>query len=240
MAWYAYKYGEITVLSEQQANATEIYNILYGYGYSLEAICAILANIKAESGYNPWQWEGDDVRTTSNYLSFSGGYGLVQWTPCWEYIDNSIAQGYSGYSPNFDNQQGTENDGNAQILFVNYQLFNGGNWIIQAPGSDQYNAYLNRLSEIGIDYTRFYNVTAGQFKAASGPNPGTVYTRDDWIGAFATNYLRPNSYALRDRWTKMTTAYDYWWEYFSGQPPTPPTPTARKGMPVWMMIDYRF
>lgn len=239
--WYAKNTGGYDLYSiEAEGNANEICNILTPLSYVLSAICAILGNIRRECDYNPWQWENNDIRTTSNYHSFTGGYGLMQWTPCYEYIDSSTAQGYSTYSPNFLDSPGTASDGDAQILFMNHQCL-GNDWFAQTPGSNQYNAYLNRLSSIGIDYTRFYNMTFAQFKAGSGPQPNITYTRDDWLGAFATNYLRCNSYELADKFSKMSIAYNYWYEYFSGNPPSPdpPIPVLTKHkMPVWMMIKY--
>ena len=246
MAWYAKNTGYYSIGTTQaDGNCTEIYNFLYPLGYSIESICAIIGNVNRECAFNPWLWEGNSFRSTENYRSFTGGYGLVQWTPCTEYIDSNVARSYSTYAPNFSNQAGQYHDGNAQINFVDYQIHTPGNWFTATGG--QYNAYLYRLSEIGIDYTRFYNMTVQQFMNASGPNPNITYTYDDWIGAFATCYLRPTSTVLARDWYKMRDAYTYYYNYFTGSPPTPPTPPIPPGpvppsithhMPVWMMIDY--
>ena len=239
--WYAKNTGDYNLGDYQaDANGEEIFMLLGNMNYSFTAICAVLGNIYRECGYNPWQWE-TGFRTTTDYHSFSGGYGLIQWTPCWEYIDSSVAQSYSAYSPNFRDRPGTPQDGEAQILFMNYQIING-EWRTNPVGGGQYNAYLRELSAIGIDYTRFYNMTPTQFITGSGPNPNITYTRDDWLGAFATNYLRPTSWILARDFYKMSDAYNYWYEYFSGQPPTPdpPIPPEYKPhkMPLWMMINY--
>lgn len=262
--WYAKNTGGYNIGdAEANSNCEEIYNFLNSLGYAFEAVCAVIGNINRECGFNPWQWEtwyGYNSRiTTTNYNYQRGGYGLMQFTPypptpypnIQPYVDSSVAQSYAYYAPNFYDRPGSPTDGVAQLEFMNYQMFDQSprEWFAQSPGSDQYNAYLNALSNIGVDYTRFYNMSAGQFKAASGPSAGIVYTRDDWIGAFATCYLRPTSTYLARDWNVMIDAYDYYYQYLQGYtpqppgppvPPEPPTPTARKGMPVWMMIDYRF
>lgn len=71
---------------EMRGNVDEIYAQLYNvYGWSIEAISAVLGNMQHESFLNPAQTQiGYPIGTQS------GGYGLVQWTPaskfknwCW-------------------------------------------------------------------------------------------------------------------------------------------------------------
>ena len=261
--WYAKNTGGYNIGdNEANENCKEIYNYLYTLGYAFEAVCAVIGNINRECSFNPWQWEtwyGYSSRiTTTNYYNQDGGYGLMQFTP-WPatphpntqpYVDSPVAQSYAYYAPNFYDRPGSPTDGVAQLEFMDYQIFTQTprEWFAQNPSSGQYQAYLNALAGIGIDYTRFYNMTGAEFKAASGPSPSVVYTRDDWLGAFATCYLRPTSTVLARDWYRMTDAYDYYYQYLQGYtpvppeppvPPVPPTPT-RKRMPVWMMIDYRY
>lgn len=261
--WHAKNVGGYSIGdTEANENCVEIYNYLNALGYTLEAVCAVIGNINRECGFNPWQWEtwyGYNSRiTTSNYKYQSGGYGLMQFTPypptpypnTQPYVDSSIARANSYYAPNFYDRPGSPSDGNAQLYFMDYQIFTQQprEWFAQSPGSGQYNAYLNALANIGIDYTRFYNMTGTQFKNGSGPDPNIVYNKTDWVGAFATCYLRPTSTYLARDWNVMINAYDYYYNYLSGIPPTPPdppippgpTPTTHHKMPVWMMIDYEY
>ena len=51
MSWVAHvsnKIGSMTQ-SEMEQNATEIYNQLRGYGWTLNAICAVLGNMQQKS-----------------------------------------------------------------------------------------------------------------------------------------------------------------------------------------------
>lgn len=117
--WYAKKYGAYNRTdAEAENNATMIYNILTSLGWSLNPICAVLGNMEAESGYNPWRWEGDNVPYYSDAYGWGNGYGLVQFTPARKYIFDSNAQVLSGYAPNFYDVQGNASDGNAQMLFI--------------------------------------------------------------------------------------------------------------------------
>ena len=60
-------------------NAELVYDRLSRYGFTVNAISAIVANMEAESTINPGIWEG--------LFPYSGGYGLVQWTPYEKYAD---------------------------------------------------------------------------------------------------------------------------------------------------------
>lgn len=55
--------------------------------WPVECIAGILGNVQAESGFNPWRWQGDRYGT-------SRGYGLFQYTPASGYIS------LSGTTPN--------------------------------------------------------------------------------------------------------------------------------------------
>lgn len=52
--------------------------------WSVESVAGMLGNVQAESGFNPWRWQGDRVGT-------SRGYGLFQFTPASDYLSLSDA-----------------------------------------------------------------------------------------------------------------------------------------------------
>lgn len=77
--WY-YAPTEIPLLeSEKEWNASKAMTILRQNGFTIYASAGIVGNMWAESQMNPGRWEGD--------TPYSGGYGLVQWTPYTLYSD---------------------------------------------------------------------------------------------------------------------------------------------------------
>lgn len=104
--------------SEAEDNARMIYGILSSRGWTLNAVCGMLGNIGAESGYNPWRWQDDDILSSTSELlnSRKHGYGLVQFTPANKYVKNATS--FSGYGPNFSDKTGNTLDGQAQVYYI--------------------------------------------------------------------------------------------------------------------------
>lgn len=123
MAWHNQaRYGFSSDSTEAEENVKMMADILVGQcGWSLNAVAGLAGNQFAESGYNPWRWESDDIlaSTDTDLIATSKvhGYGLFQFTPSGKYINS--ASGYSGYGPNYSDKTGSENDGTAQLLFIN-------------------------------------------------------------------------------------------------------------------------
>lgn len=101
--------------AEMRANGIEIYQYFSSYGWSINAICAMLGNMQSESGVNPGIWEG--------LTPYSGGYGLVQWTPYSKYKNWAGAQ--------------WENNGPLECARVIFEFNNGLQWSTQIAW-DQY------------------------------------------------------------------------------------------------------
>lgn len=117
--FYAKKFNAYSRDSNEAINnATEIYAILLGRGWTIYAVCGMLGNVGYESGYNPWRWQGDNVQPVGNYPWTNIGYGLVQFTPASKYISSEQAHSLPGYAPNFSNSVGNSTDGYSQVLFV--------------------------------------------------------------------------------------------------------------------------
>lgn len=112
--YYGSYFNESSTLSAAQVNvnATYIAHFFTVEGWSMNAIAGILGNMQAESGLNPGRWQSDNV---GNY---SGGYGLVQWTPATNYTNWCTATGYSDPS---------EMDNN--LVRIIYELAHGLQWI---------------------------------------------------------------------------------------------------------------
>lgn len=87
--YYGSFFGESEPLNkdEKEINALYIRNYLHAQGWSVQAIAGILGNMESESTMNPGRWQSNDI---GNY---SGGYGLVQWTPASKYIDWCFEKG---------------------------------------------------------------------------------------------------------------------------------------------------
>lgn len=122
--WYAKNTGAYTLGSaEANNNAVMIYNTLTAMGYAYNPICAILGNIGYESGYNPWRWQSDYVVASNqtNYINYQTGhaYGLLQFDPAGQYINNATARTYPEFAPNFSNQAGRPEDGAGQLKYMN-------------------------------------------------------------------------------------------------------------------------
>lgn len=119
MAWHCKVSGAYAREStEAIENAKMIYGVLSAQGWTLNAVCGVLGNMGAESGYNPWRWQSDKIGSSGGSPWTNKGYGLVQFTPGGKYINDSHAKAFSGYGPNFSDKRGNVNDGNAQMLFV--------------------------------------------------------------------------------------------------------------------------
>ena len=120
MTWNCKTYGGYNRTSaEAKENATMVYSVLYSLGWTLEAVCGVLGNIEAESAYNPWRWQSDSILPVGDpRIDYQNAhaYGLCQWDPAGKYINNGGS--YNGYGPNYSNRTGSQNDGTAQMLYL--------------------------------------------------------------------------------------------------------------------------
>lgn len=95
--------------SEMENNASLIYTEFSGYGWTDNAIAAILGNMQAESTINPQLYESLIVDNTR-------GYGLTQWTPATKLIEWCEQN-------NFD-----YTDGGSQLNRIVHELQNNLQW----------------------------------------------------------------------------------------------------------------
>ena len=100
-------------ISQMQNNAELIWAYGYSVGWTKEATAAILGNMQAESSINPGIWE--------SLNPYSGGYGLVQWTPYTKYSQWATAQGYAW-----------QDNGAAELLRISYEAANNIQWFYNA------------------------------------------------------------------------------------------------------------
>ena len=116
-SWHAKTYGAYDRESNEAfENAICVLNLLTDLGWTLQAMCAVYGNIEAESGYNFWRWEGDNVPSASG--SHLSGYGFPQFTPARKYIESQYAWANTGFGPHFSDWQGSLYDGDSQLRFI--------------------------------------------------------------------------------------------------------------------------
>lgn len=80
-------------MADMQKNAKEIYDYFSIRNWTDNAIAGILGNMQSESHCNPGVWQG---LKEGNY---SGGFGLVQWTPATNYTNWAKSNGYEITDP---------------------------------------------------------------------------------------------------------------------------------------------
>ena len=152
--WHAKQTGSYSPTSQEAYdNALLSMQIMMNeYGWTKAAACGVFGNIDYEGVWNPWRWEGDNVRTRAQAQSDTGythGYGLIGWTPAGKYQFNNFSlngvilfpnynqESYPGYGPNWSDQAGLATDGAAQIKLICEAMARGsGNiWIQRKPCS---------------------------------------------------------------------------------------------------------
>lgn len=110
MAWISGNYY-LSTAADLENNAREVWRCLSGYGYTVNGVAAILANMQAESTINPGIWENLTPSSTPGAIV---GYGLCQWTPWNKYAD------WAG--------SGWENNGDKECARIKYEADNGIQW----------------------------------------------------------------------------------------------------------------
>lgn len=202
-------YGFVRTTAEAADNATMVMDILSSLGWGKAAICAALGNFEEESGYNPWRWQSETILSVNDSRigivcgnNTGHAYGIMQSDPAANYIYRDVSPSFSGYGPNYSNQTGSQNDGTAQMYYLNWVCTN------YSDGScGGWNA--NYLSSIPF----------ATFKAQTDLS---TYTIDQLTKIFHDGYERSARWAATGA-TRIAAA-SYWWDYFGGY--TPPTPSG--------------
>lgn len=197
--WY-YKtlHGYDKDSTEALSNCELIYGILSDYGWTLNAVCGVLGNIGAESQYNPWRWQHDKVLEKGSSLmeSTEHGYGLFQFTPPKKYALNATAQSFAGFGVNYSNEEGSPNDGNAQLKFMNENV--DGGYFLKEHAT--------------------YPLTFAQYKRST-------QTPEYLAKAWLHNYERPADPSATEN-ARASLARYWYNKLSGVTPPTPPTPTG--------------
>ena len=182
MAWfaeytngYASSYGfaddrNIANMSEAQiGNAFEVYNQLSMYGWSVNAIAAVVSNMLSESYINPGQREHQYSLDT-----LIGGYGLCQWTdvPSQGVYNNTVLHNWlnsNGYALT---------DGYAQVEFLDgMDNYLPGQWISNAnSGYLSWNEFrTSQLDPATLARYFFYGYERGTWNVIRESNANYFY-----------------------------------------------------------------
>lgn len=213
--WYAKPYGGYSPGStEFNSNVEQINGYLNTLGANTAAQAGLLGNVYAESGMNPWRWEGD---TVAQYR----GYGLFQYTPAYSrngvpgYIDTCGNVPY--YAPNLSTSAVTSganaNDGFAQLAVFSANRLN--KWMDTMPFASGWDlSFIPQRNNILAKYGTNGHLSIAQFYRIDNIN--------DAVFAFLTAFERPA--VLSTYYTRCQYAASIY-PYLSGDTPiNPPAP----------------
>lgn len=219
--WQAKPSGAYAVNSAGYlANIAEMNAFFNANAYTLEAQAGIIGNSYAESGLNPWRWQSDSV-------SYSAGYGLFQFTPARDYINN--CKDVAGYAPNLSVTAVTTGanpgDGGAQLTVFatdKLQKWVASCWRSYWDASTYADLYALR-AQILAKYGTNNRLSMTQFAKITDIRDATF--------AFLACYEGPLVPNLTPRYNMANAVYPL----LTGDTPTP---SKRKKMPVWMYLKY--
>lgn len=217
MTWYAKPSGAYSLSSvEGRSNLFEIANILSGF--TDEAISGVLGNVQAESGFNPWRWQGDRFGT-------SRGYGLYQYTPASDYL------ALSGATPNLSVSQqttgATASDGAFQThVFRNNTL---GKWVStcwrsywnDGNGQPLYPALYQERARILNTWGNGSSISLSQFSQITSIYDATFVFLACFEGPLVPNLT-----------TRVGNADNCYRVLTGEEPPTPPEPPPEPPTPI--------
>ena len=224
MPWHNQRtYGFVRTSTEAHDNATMCMDILSTLGWGKAAVCAALGNFEAESNYNPWRWQSEVVLPAGDSRigivcgnNTAHAYGIFQSDPAANYIYRDVAQDFPGFGPNYSNQAGSENDGTAQMHYLD--------WVCTQYSTGACG---------GWNASYLSSIPFSQFKPQ---NDLSQYSISQLTKIFHDGYERSAGWSSTGS-TRIAAA-GYWWDYFSGYVPPGPEPPGPviTPVPAWLLI----
>lgn len=220
MPWHCKATGGYNINgTEAHDNAIEIWNLCNSLGWVRESVAAMLGNIGAESTYNPWRWQSDIVlpKGDPRIGTIGGGntahaYGLCQQDPAAKYIYRPYAQMQNGFGVNYSDEQGSVNDGYAQIMYLHWicsQNVAGGEWLPDAPAAQG----------LGMPFEDFISNSRNYTYAQLTRTFFGCYERGTWGDG-----------------SRVTWA-DYWYNFLGNNPPVDPDiPPSTDSQAAWFGV----
>lgn len=177
-------------------NATIIYQMLAGQGWTKLAVAALFGNIQNESSFNP-----------NRHESGGSGFGLVQWTPPSNLTDILEVLYPEGYQ---------SNDGVKQVnaLYAEYQQTNSAQGKPDAADRGVHRQWYNSNGSrygFNLDKMDWYDWAHNE----------TTSIRDMTL-LFMVSYERPAYAADTNHWPRRVESAQQWLDWLGGV--TPPTP----------------
>lgn len=220
MPWHNKQtYGYTRESTEAADNATMVMDILTSLGWGKAAVCAALGNFEAESDYNPWRWQYETVLPVNDGRigvvcgdNTAHAYGIFQSDPAANYIYRDQSPSYPGYGPNYSNQSGSQNDGTAQMHYLNWVCSNYSDGSCGGWNQSYHDA-----------------IPFATFKAQTDL---TVYSIETLVKIFHDGYERSAMWTSTGQ--RRQAAARHWWEYFGGYVPPGPGPSGGAG--VWFGV----
>lgn len=226
MPWHAKPSGAYSFSSfEGRENVFEMNNNLQSF--NIAAISGIIGNSMAESGLNPWRWQGD-------MYGLSRGYGLFQFTPASDYVNLSGAT--PNLNVNYQTSGATPEDGIRQITaFKTDEL---GKWVSSCWRSywstTTYSELYAYRTEVLNTYGHGSGISIAEFSDITDITAATFVFLACFEGSAVPN--------LSARVTNANQAY----RIITGQepptppvpppdPPIPPDPPTPSQLPIWLL-----
>lgn len=192
MPFYAKPSGGYAIQSmEGTANIKAVYDYLSPLGYSDDAITGILGNVYGESALNPWLWE-------NNTVTYSGGYGLFQFTPASEYINASWIPNHAPNESTTEAQPGASPDDALGQLYAlvndSFGKWVGTCWRSYWDPNDYPDLYLKHTYILNT-YGNGSRISMNDFKSISDYSDATFAFLACYEGPAVPNYLQRLGYA---------------------------------------------
>ena len=235
MAWHGKPSGGYSMSStEGTENIYEMHYMFDAAGYTLESQAGIIGNVVNESALNVWRWQGDTVNM------YYGGYGLFQYTASTSaatdrYID--VCANLPYYAPNLSTSSVTQGaqvtDAICQMnVFISDYLnkWHATIWRSYWPANQTLRNMVNNILNTWGNGTTLSQYQFSQITSVS-----------DAAVAFLGAFEGPQYPNYQPRIDSANAVY----QILQGAPPGPgpgpgPSPTARRRMPVWMMLKPQY
>lgn len=144
-------------LSQMKVNSEYIYGYLITRGWTLNSICGMLGNMQTESTINPGIWQ------SLNEGNYSGGFGLVQWTPATKYTNWATDRGYS------------IGDIDANLERIEYEVVNNLQWINPSMTFAQFKSSTDTPYNLAMLFLKHYERPANPNQPQRGTQANFWY-----------------------------------------------------------------
>lgn len=197
------------ITSKQQHNATKVYNYFSALGWSLSAIAGMIGNMQLESWLSPALVEGTHRSQLPNSAADLSDVPNSVALEHYNHNDHS-ASGYGLGLVQWDGYTSTAPAGHKLVSFaIRYNLnwYDGDTQLFRIKREQETNIQWSAATVNGIYWTWSNFPTNTQTPETSAKIWRICYE----VAAAGTDQTRQENAR-------------YWYDYFSSQPPTPPTP----------------